>query len=178
MKDKSFTDVFGLIHLSPALKVSVFLLVSLTISSFAYSQDYLVLEKMGTKKRYVFYVDDPITFKIKETGFNTDVIVALTDSTIVFAGGSVPLKEIVGVSLKGLNEWVTASGITLMIAGFGYLIIDQFNNSVIQGNGISTDDGVIKTSAILAGIGFLMYTLARKNVNTAKNWRLRYVNIF
>lgn len=165
-------------HLSPALNVFVFFLAFFTISSYSYCQDFLVLEKMGTKKRYVFYVDDPITFKIKETGFNTDAIVALTDSTIVFAGGSVPLKEIVGVSLKGLNEWVAASGITLMIAGFGYLIIDQFNNSIIQGNGISTDDGVIKTSAILAGIGFLMYTLARKNVNTAKNWRLRHVNIF
>jgi len=165
-------------RLFPALKVSLFLMVSLTISSYSYSQDFLVLEKMGTKKRYTYYVDDPMTFKLRETGFSTDVIVALTDNTIIFAGGVVPIEEIVRVSLKGKNELLAGSGITLMVAGVGYFIIDQFNNSVIQGYGISTDDGVIKTSAILVGTGFLMYTLARKNVNTAKNWRLRHVNIY
>lgn len=156
--------------------LSLFCLLATLTPSF--TQDYLVLEKTGTKKRYEYYPGDPFTFRIKGETFRTDKIVALTDSMLIFKGGTVAFKHIVRVSLKEHKLWMAGVGSVLITAGAAYFLIDQFNNSVIQGNRISTDDQVVKVSLILVSSGMALLQLSKKRVNTAKNWRLRLVNIY
>lgn len=164
----------AIISLKYVLSVS-FLFASLTPS---FTQDYLVLEKLGTKKRYEYYPGDPITFRIKGKSFRRDKIKALTDSSLIFNGGNVAFKLIESISLKEHKQWMAGIGSALITAGAGYFLIDQFNNSIIQGNRLSTNDQVVKISLILVASGTTLMLLSKKHVNTTKNWRLRLVNIY
>ncbi len=69
-------------------------------------------------------------------------------------------------------------GSALITASAGYFLIDQFNNSIIQGNRLSIDDQVVKISLTLVASGTTLMLLSKKHVNTTKNWRLRLVNIY
>jgi len=159
------------------LKKILLLLFSITGLS-ATAQDYLVLEKMGTKKRYEYFPDDQLTFKIvDEEHFRKDRIVALSDSSILFASGRVPLKEIERIKPPA-SSWMAATGGTLVIAGIGYYLIDTFNQTVIAGNKYSNDEAVLRTSLILAGTGAGLILFSTKKVKLNNNWRIRMVDIY
>ncbi len=148
------------------------------ISWIGYAQDYLVLEKMGTKKRYEYFPNDKITIQVTgEDSFRKEEIVNLTDSSIVFASGVVLLKNIYRVK-PPITGWMVATGGTLVVAGVGYYIIDTFNQVIVAGNTYSTDDGVLRTSIILTGIGASLIFLSSKKVKLNKNWRVRIVDIY
>jgi hypothetical protein len=159
------------------LRYLVFL-VLFCISWIGYAQDYLVLEKMGTKKRYEYFPNDKITIQVTgEDSFRKEEIVNLTDSSIVFASGVVLLKNIYRVK-PPITGWMVATGGTLVVAGVGYYIIDTFNQVIVAGNKYSTDDGVLRTSIILTGIGASLILLSSKKVKLNKNWRVRIVDIY
>jgi len=137
-----------------------------------------VLEKMGTKKRYEYYPNDQLHFQlIGEDFFRKDEIMALKDSTIIFAAAIVPLREIVQIK-PPVTAWMAATGGTLVVAGVGYYIIDTFNQTVVAGNGYSTDENVLKTSLVLAGSGAALILFSRKKVKVKNNWRIRMVEIY
>ena len=132
---------------------------------------------MGTKKRYEYYFDDVIVFRIQgEDHFNKDIILALTDSTIIFPGGKIQFTDIEQIK-PPTKKWMAATGGTLVIAGIGYYLIDQFNQ-LYSGNGLSNDQGVMRTSIVLVGVGAGLIFLSKKKVKVKKNWRLRYVSIY
>lgn len=148
------------------------------LSSNSLAQDYLVLEKMGTKKRYEYFPNDQITFQVTgEDSFRKDEIVTLTDSSIVFSTGVVLLKEIYRVK-PPVTGWLMATGGTLVIAGVGYYLIDTFNKVIVSGNKYSNDEDVLRTSIILTGTGASMILLSSKKVKLNKNWRVRIVDIY
>jgi len=147
------------------------------ISNLSFAQEFLVLEKMGTKKRYEYHFDDQIIFRIRgEDYFNKDVILALTDSSIIFSGGSLEFAEIEQIK-PPVKAWMVTSGGTLIVAGIGYYLIDQFNQ-LYMGNGLSNDPGVMRTSIVLTGVGAGLILMSKKKVKVIKNWRLRHVNIY
>ncbi len=167
-------------RLSAVISYKLFLTGSFLLVTFASSlaQDFLVLEKTGTKKRYEYYPGDPMTFRIKGEIFRTDEILTFTDSSLVFNGGAVAFKNITRVSLKEHKQWMVGVGSKLIVAGAGYFLIDQFNNSVIQGNKASINDQVVKASLVIVGSGATLLLLSKKRVNTTKNWRLRRVRMY
>lgn len=145
--------------------------------NLSFAQEFLVLEKMGTKKRIEYYIDDPIVFQIQgEDNFNKDVILALTDSSIIFSSGKVQFADI-GQIKPPVKAWMAVSGGTLVVAGVGYFLIDQFNKLYV-GNGFYYDQKVMRTSIILTGAGVGLILLSKKKVKVKKNWRIRYVNIY
>ena len=146
--------------------------------SICLAQDYLVLEKMGTKKRYEYFPNDQITFQVTgEDSFRKDEIVTLTDSSIVFSTGVVLLKEIYRVK-PPVTSWMMVTGGTLVVAGVGYYLIDTFNQVIVSGNKYSNDENVLRTSIILTGTGASMILLSSKKVKLNKNWRVRTVDIY
>ena len=137
-----------------------------------------MLEKMGTKKRYEYHPNDQLQFQlIGEDFFRKDEIVALRDSTIIFAAAIVPLREIVQIK-PPVTAWMAATGGTLMVAGIGYFLIDTFNQTIVAGNGYSTDESVVRASAIMAGTGAALVIFSRKKVKIRNNWRIRMVEIY
>ena len=156
------------------LKATISVMFAL-LPAITLGQEFLVLDKMGTKKRIEFYPGDPIKFRLKEERiFRTDEIVAITDSVLYMENGIVPFTEIGVVEVT--EKWMQATGVTLMVAGVGYIVLDQFNN-VIRGDGLRYDDKVVRSGAIIAGAGAALVYFGRRRIKVRNNWRLRLVDM-
>ncbi len=143
-----------------------------------YGQDkYLVLEKMGRKKRIVFYPGDEITFKMKNSDLEiTDAIVDLHDSLILFLNSYVRPKEIEYVKLeRNVGLLSPSNGPKLIIAGVGLFLIDQLNNSIIQGNELRINDDIVKTSLIMIVGGSIWTSFRYTKFRNKGNRRIRTV---
>jgi len=151
------------------------ILILCTIGSQA--QEFLVLEKMGTKKRHEYFSGDDIIFKLKDGNtFRTDEIIGLGGGQIFFETGPVPLIDIEKISLSNKKRIMKATGTTLVIGGLGYMILDLFNKTISEGD-VYVDEKVARTAGIIAGTGLAMVVLSKKRISLKKNWRLRIVDI-
>lgn len=163
------------------LRFVLFLLCTTILFHLGYSQKFLVLEKMGTRKRLEYHLQQSITYRLKgESFFRTDVIEDLVDDVIVFRFGFFRLKDIYAVDIRtkpiGKVDF-SRHWLSFIVGGVGYFIVDQFNNAVINGNRARIDEKVLRTSAIITGAGVMMKVLKKKKVKLKRNWRLRIVEI-
>jgi len=167
---------FYLFRMQPYRQVCFsIILILCTIGSQA--QEFLVLEKMGTKKRHEYFSGDNIIFKLKDGNtFRTDEIIGLGEGKIFFETGPVPLIDIENVSLSNKKRAMKGTGTTLVIGGLGYMILDLFNKTISEGD-VYVDSKVARTAGIIAGTGLVMVVLSKKKVSLKKNWRLRIVDI-
>lgn len=153
------------------------LLLLLFVATIGQSQNFLVLEKMGSKKRHEYYPGDKINFKLKEDKFfQTDEILGLGDSTIIFESGPVHIGDMRNVGLSNRKKLMRGTGTTLAIGGLGYMVLDLFNKT-ISGGDVYVDEKVARTSGIIAGTGLALVFLSKKKVSLKNNWRLRIVDI-
>ena len=151
------------------------ILVLCTIGSQA--QEFLVLEKMGTKKRHEYFSGDDIIFKLKDGDtFRTDEILGMGAGKIFFETGAVPLIDIQKISLSNKKKAMKGIGTTLVVGGLGYMILDLFNKTISEGD-VYVDAKVARTAGIIAGTGLTMVVLSKKRISLKKNWRLRIVDI-
>ena len=154
---------------------SIYYLLSITE---VYSQDkYLVLEKLGRKKRVVFYPGDEISYKMKNSDLQiTNVIVDFHDSLILFSNSYIKPKEIDYVRLEHTEGFLSPSNAPkLIVAGITLFIIDQLNNSVLQGNEFRLDEDITKVSLIMVVSGTIWKSLRYSRFRNKKNRRIRIV---
>ena len=146
-----------------------------------YSQKFLVLEKMGTRKRLEYHLQQSITYQLKgESFYRTDVIEDLVDDVIVFRFGFFRLKDIYAVDIRAKPTGkvdFSRHWLSIIVGEVGYFLVDQFNNAVINGNRARIDEKVLRSSAIITGAGIMMKVLKKKKVKLKRNWRLRIVDI-
>jgi len=146
-----------------------------------YSQKFLVLEKMGTRKRLEYHLQQSITYQLKgESFYRTDVIEDLVDDVIVFRFGFFRLKDIHAVDIRAKPTGkvdFSRHWLSIIVGGVGYFLVDQFNNAVINGNRARIDEKVLRSSAIITGAGVMMKVLKKKKVKLKRNWRLRIAGI-
>ena len=141
------------------------------------AQEFLVLEKMGTKKRHEYFTGDEIIFKLSDDDFfQKDEIVGIGNGEIFFATGPVQLIDLEKISLSNRKRTMKGTGTTLVVAGLGYMIIDLFNKTITEGE-VYIDPKVARTTGIIAGTGLVMVALSKKRISLKKNWRLRIVDI-
>jgi hypothetical protein len=153
-----------------------FILLGLSLS--ASGQTFLVLEKMGTKKRYEFHQGELIEVMLNNDDFFTRLAIEnLSDSSIVSAGEAYPFKDIRVVKLKAKKTFLKIGGPTLVLAGLLLFVLDATNQAVVQGGGYSVSPGVTIASASLVGVGTLFMFAGRNKVKLKKWWRLRTVQI-
>ena len=164
-----------------SLRFVLFLMCTTILFHLGYSQKFLVLEKMGTRKRLEYHLQQSITYRLKgESFFRTDVIEDLVDDVIVFRFGFFRLKDIYAVDIRAKPTGkvdFSRHWLSFIVGGVGYFIVDQFNNAVINGNRARIDEKVLRTSAIITGAGVMMKVLKKKKVKLKRNWRLRIVEI-
>lgn len=143
-----------------------------------FSQSYMVLEKMGTKKRYEIYKGSKLDVRIKDDSFYSRImILGFTDSAIRLQERLLPMKDITAVDVSSIKKpsFIRKLGPTLMIAGAGLLLIDLFNQTVVQNGSYETSSKVFTSSALMAGTGLLL-TFVKKDKKKLKGWwRLRMV---
>ncbi|MFC2126696.1 hypothetical protein ACFLU5_18070 [Bacteroidota bacterium] len=143
-----------------------------------YSQDkYLVLEKLGRKKRIVLYPGDEITFKMKNSDLEiTDAITDLHDSLVLLTNSYIKPKEIDYVRIEHTKGFLSPSnGPKLIIAGVSLFIIDQFNHSILQGNDFRVDKDILKASFILVIGGAIWKSFRFSKFRNKGNRRIRIV---
>ena len=158
-------------------------LVLLLISSTTFNtlaQQFLVLEKMGTKKRFEYYPGEVITFKTPDENYFTRAgIRGFGDSLIILSDRSIHIKSIVAINIKDHKDrtFISRLGPYLMVAGGLLMIFDVVNQTAVQGGSYDGSTGIYVSAGALIGAGAVM-TFARSNKKSLdKWWRLRLVKI-
>ena len=157
--------------------ILVFVLI-VGISFSATGQTFLVLEKMGTKKRYEYQPGEQIEVMLNNDDFFTRVtILNLGDSTIIAVNDTINFSSVKAVKLRGENTWLKIAGPSLMVAGVLLFVFDATNQTAVSGGEYEFSPGVTVASAALIGVGALFTFAGRNKVKMKKWWRLRTVKI-
>lgn len=144
-------------------------------------REYIVVEKTLKNKQIKYSSGDQIRYKlVGEDFFRTNHIVALNDSSIEFHYNNILYNEIAQINIKGERF----TGIDLnnigkyaQIVGIGYIVIDQFNRVVVQGQEADFEKEVWVAGGLIFLGGTIIKMLSPKKVKLGGKYRIRYMNI-
>jgi len=158
--------------------ILVFLLF-IGLSFTASGQTFLVLEKMGTKKRYEFHPGEQMELMLNDDDFFTRInIVGLEDSLIITDFESITLERIKAVHLTGRPRYLKNWGPPLVVAGVILFAIDIINQTTGDNSGAySPSAGITAASVSLITVGTIFTFSGRSKIKVRKWWRLRVVQI-
>ena len=144
-------------------------------------REYIVVEKTLTDKQIKYSSGDNISYKLKdEDFFRTDHIVALNDSSIEFHYNNILYREISQVNIKG-HRFTGIDyrniGTFAQIAGVGYIVIDNFNKVVVQGQDAVFEKEVWIVGGLIFLGGTILKFLSPKKVKLGGKYRIRYMNL-
>jgi len=153
------------------------------VSIFSFAQTFLVLEKMGTKKRYVFNLGQEINYQIAgNKSMEKRLLTNILDSAFVSYNDTIPFNTIKMVNIGNKREAgiLNTAGPILITAGVVILAIDFINRGIVQDDGYTWDSGIGVTSAALVTSGALIIFLRKnkKNISEKGWWRLRKAEIY
>ena len=154
------------------------LLILLVLVFPVFGQKFLVLEKMGTKKRFEYHLKQKMDVQLDTDDYFTRItILDLTDSAIIAENLTVDFSSIKAVQLNKSAGFFKYSGPILMVAGATLLAIDVINQTAVQGGEYQSSAGVFVTSAAMVGVGAAFTFAGKDKVKMKKWWRLRTVEI-
>jgi hypothetical protein len=156
----------------------VLISIILILGTSAFAQKYAVLHKVGTTKEIRFKSGDEIRFKLKvDDHYRREHIVSISDTALHFHYFSVSFIEIDKIDVRDRRfssfNWKTV-GTALQIAGIGYIALDSFNKTVVQGDSFEFEESVWVTGAILAAAGTLIKVAKPKRVKLGPKYKMRY----
>jgi hypothetical protein len=153
----------------------IFSLIFLFAFSGAFAQRTLVLEKIGTPKKYVFHTGDYLKVRTKKT----DAVVksylwAMTDSSLTIGPHTVIQLPDVSAVYKHyyFQKFMTRA---LLYAGAGYFVLDSFNN-LINHQQVFIPQTLIISSSIV-GVGLAIMPLGQKKIRIGIRWKLKIMDI-
>ena len=151
-----------------------------SVFSFSQSFEYLLIEKPGTSKRFIFKKGDLLKIKLAEESiYLTGEIDLLLDSSLVLEGHIIPLNEIKQIKLlrKGeLMPKINALSYKLPLAAV-LLILFEGISSELQGYNPLVEEDTIFVAGGLTGVGVALSTLKNKHLKIGKKYRVRIVRI-
>ncbi len=165
------------------MRVGTFLgiLIFLFISNALMAQNVLMLEKIGTNKKAIYKSGDEIKYKLKgEDHFRQDYIVSIKDSNIIFHYNKIGLDEITQIDIRKknfINLNLKSIGTKMQVAGGSYIVLDQFNKTVVQDNEWEFEKDVWITGAVIIAAGTAIKFLHPKKFKVGGRYKLRIINI-
>lgn len=154
------------------------LFILLVFSLPVIGQKFLVLEKMGTKKRFEFQISQKMDLRLDSDDYFTRVtILDLTDSAIMAENLKIDFSSIQAVKLNKSTNFFKYSGPLLMVAGAALIIFDVVNQTAVQGGEYQSSTGVYVTSSTLFAVGAAFTFAGRDKVRMKKWWRFRTVEV-
>ncbi len=161
--------------------IFLFLTINILLSAAAWAQqEYFIIEKVINGNHIQYSSGDRITFRIKgEDHFRTDHIIALNDTAIEFHYYQLGYDEIDAVKLQGKRFTgfdFRQVGTYMQIAGVGYIAIDIFNKTLVQGNSFGFEKAVWITGAAIFAGGTFLKLFAPKKIRLGRKYRIRYLN--
>lgn len=137
----------------------------------SYAQKQLVLLK-GEKVMLRLYPGDEIELKMRG---NEDHIYSyvnnLFDTAVLAHETLIPFSRIERIYFIR-PSFMNRVGKGLVIGGIGYFLIDQLNTIIVQGEGMSIDENVTRTSAIMVGLGLPMMLIKKKSQRMKPGYHL------
>lgn len=155
----------------------------LAVGTISIAQTFMVLEKMGTKKRYMYYVGEQVNYQLNNSkSFERGAITNILDSAFVTNSDTIYFSSVATVNISNKREStiVDAAGPVLISAGVVLLAIDVINRGLVQEGGYTWDSGIGTTSIALVSAGALIILLKKNKVSLKENgwWRLRKAAIY
>lgn len=158
-----------------------FVILLLLISVCSKGQNVLMLDKAGTAKKTFFKSGDEIRYKLKgEKHFRQDHIVSVKDSSLVFHYNKINLDDISEIDIRNKNFIkfnLKQAGTLLQISGAMYIVLDQFNKTVVQGREWEFEEDVWITGAVLIVAGTGIKFLHPRKFKVGGRYKLRIINI-
>jgi len=137
----------------------------------AYAQKQLVLLK-GQKVILRLYPGEEIELKMLG---NEDRIYSyvnnLYDTALVAHETLIPFSKIERLYFVR-PSFMNRVGKLLVIGGVGFFLIDQLNTVIVQGEDITMDENVTRTSAIMVGVGLPMMLIKKKSQRMKAGYHL------
>jgi hypothetical protein len=121
----------------------------------------LVLKKEKVLLRLNY--GDQIVFRLKgDKQIKRSYVNNIYDTAIKVHLDTIPLRKIDRIYFKQ-SHYTNVLGGLLVTGGAAFFVIDQFNEVVVHGNKASIDNGVVKGSAIMIGVGLPMMLIRKKS---------------
>ena len=147
--------------------------------SFIFSQETVQIYfiKFGSFKKYEIHSGETLEYKLKgDIKFRKDRITSLRDSIIFFeSDNEVKLNQLKCIRFQKNNFVITKFRKFFLRAGIGFLILDSFNNLILNRPTIVNEKAVI-VSAALFTTGLLLKRMSYKKLRLNKHKTLKIVN--
>lgn len=155
-------------------------LLTIFISSEAFSQSYLVLRKQGTIRKYDFFAGDEFIYRMEGfENFFRDKIVDFADSTLILENNILHLTQLAEVDVRNSNsnrsDFLRYMESLLPVVGIGYLALDFINIAVVDGESYEMDNGVSEFTTTMVATGFALKFMRRKVFKLYKPYREAYI---
>jgi hypothetical protein len=158
-----------------SMKILILTTVLLGVSLAAFSQRTLVLEKIGTSRRYAFHLGDEVkVLTIKEKSIHKSYLWNLTDSTMTIGPRTVvPLSDVATVYKD--HHFPKLMSKFLMIMGGGYIVLDAFNNLINNKQVFVPQTWYIGGGIMLAGVAIIPLWQTKHKIGI--HWKLKIMEI-
>lgn len=173
--------LFRYFRINLLMPACIALLAFVAYSPSHAQEKFLVVEKMGSKKRQVYHVGDEITFRVSDEDFyQTSVITNLNISWFSSGNNVTPLDSISHIKLREKSEGLRIEKLQtpLIIAAVGYFGLDFINTRIVQNTKYSIEPEVYKPTIVLVTAALLLAPLKARKRKLSGNWRIRYVELY
>lgn len=159
------------------MKKLVFLLVFYFVTGFIFAQKVMLVEKIGTSRKYFYHTGDYLKLRVsKPDTLLRGKLWSVSDSMISVAGFlpiDVRLGDI-GSVYKQFYFPKKFSGY-MVIGSLGIFTIIGFNH-LINNEQVFTSDMFIISGSML-GAGLISFSLTEKRCKTSRRWKIKVLEI-
>ena len=156
------------------IKISLkkYLLASFLFAfSSSFGQKQLVLLK-GERVVHRFLPGDYVYIKIKNDPVRYHTYINnILDDAVVLGEDTISYRAIER-TYTGQRKFLPSLGKTLIQAGVGLFLIDQFNSVVVQGNKATLDRGITTVSIACVVVGLPLMVIRKEGEEIGKKYRL------
>ena len=161
------------------MRILLFLLLFAFVSETAGAQKYMVIA--SKRKQFMYKAGEPIKFRLKtEKKYHRSTIKTVMDTALQFKNYRIGFNEIDKVDTRGKRSgafnWHQI-GFLLQVAGAGYILLDQFNKTVIQGNPWEFESDVWITGAAIFAGGTIIRAVDPKKIKIGLKYTIKYIEV-
>lgn len=157
------------------MKHSIIVSIIVFLCIYSYAQKMLLVEKIGTSRKYYYHVEDKIKLRtITNAYLIKGKLTTITDSVISISAGShsIPVHDIASIYKQYGFPW--RLGIKLGEAAIVYLLFITFNN-LINKEQVFTPYTFIISGSCIAG-SLISFTLSQHRCKIGDRWKLKILD--
>jgi len=137
---------------------------------------------VSNERKQIYYKSgDAIRYKLKlDDHFRKGTILSVMDTAMQFRNYIIGFREIDKIDIRGKNtgtfNWHQV-GVYTQIAGVGYIVLDQFNKTVVQGSPWEFESDVWITGALIFAGGTFLRLAEPRRIKIGTKYRISYLVI-